>query len=55
MKYWNRDYSNFGMSRCVCVCVCVCVGGRGGGGMDALWFKVRREGKREYQDLLVRM
>ena len=40
---------------CVCVCECVCVCGGGGGGGDALWFKVGKEGKKEYQDLLVRM
>ena len=33
--------------------MCVCVGV--GGGVDALWFKVGKEGKKEYQDLLVRM
>ena len=40
---------------CVCVCVCVCIRKGGGLDVDALQFKVRREGKREYQDLLVRM
>ena len=44
---------------CVCACgVCVwCVGvcGGGGGKVDALRFKVGKEGKKEYQDLLVRM